>query len=482
MIETTGSAQGVPIRRARGRRAGPRPGRARRRRARLPRAQRLGQDHDDPDAARPGPADRRRRCGSSASRCPSCCPRSSTGSARSSRARSSRRTFTGRQNLTPARPLDRRAPQHRSTRSVETVGLTGRDGDRFKSYSLGMKQRLAIAATLLKEPDLLILDEPTNGLDPAGIREIRDTDPRPRRVRRDRAAQLAHPRRGPAGLHVGHDHRQRPDARVAAGSRTCSASSVSAPASASPTRRARATSWSPPGSPSSARATCVVEDTSSPSEITEPLGRPASGYRAHAVRADLETFFLELTGRRHPEPTRRDPRPDRRGGVLMRLLGVELTGSGGAGRSRCSCWPQPCWSCRPRGRHRLEHPPAEQSDAPTPAAQAELEGEKPELLQAGARLHGRPAGLPRPAADGRRVPGRARPGPGGRTTRATPLSLAHGRCPPRGSAVARRRRDQPVVIAGCTFVGRRLERRLDDQPAALRAAPRPGLAGQGAAP
>jgi ABC-type multidrug transport system ATPase subunit len=58
--------------------------------------------------------------------------------------------------------------------SLERVGLRDRATDPVKAYSLGMKQRLAIAATLLRDPSLLILDEPANGLDPAGIVEVRE--------------------------------------------------------------------------------------------------------------------------------------------------------------------------------------------------------------------------------------------------------------------------------------------------------------------
>jgi ABC-2 type transport system ATP-binding protein len=83
-------------------------------------------------------------------------------------------TFSGRRNLellAEAIGTDRKTVD----RVLEETSLGDRGKDRYKTYSLGMKQRLAIAATLLKEPDLLIFDEPTNGLDPAGIREIRET-------------------------------------------------------------------------------------------------------------------------------------------------------------------------------------------------------------------------------------------------------------------------------------------------------------------
>ncbi|RIV40598.1 ABC transporter ATP-binding protein [Micromonospora radicis] len=65
-------------------------------------------------------------------------------------------------------------PVRRVDEVLEQVGLGDRGHERVKGYSLGMKQRLAVASALLKRPELLILDEPANGLDPAGIREMRD--------------------------------------------------------------------------------------------------------------------------------------------------------------------------------------------------------------------------------------------------------------------------------------------------------------------
>jgi len=85
--------------------------------------------------------------------------------------------LSGRANLdrldAADRTTDPHTSRHRVDEALDRVGLLAAAGKRYRAYSLGMRQRLAIASALLRSRDLLVLDEPTNGLDPQGTREVR---------------------------------------------------------------------------------------------------------------------------------------------------------------------------------------------------------------------------------------------------------------------------------------------------------------------
>jgi ABC-2 type transport system ATP-binding protein len=81
--------------------------------------------------------------------------------------------LTGRENLRIVAAAREREAHGRIDGALERAGLAGRADERVKRYSQGMRQRLGVARAMLADPELLILDEPTNGLDPAGIHEVR---------------------------------------------------------------------------------------------------------------------------------------------------------------------------------------------------------------------------------------------------------------------------------------------------------------------
>jgi ABC-2 type transport system ATP-binding protein len=216
--------------------------------------------------------------------------------------------FSGRLNLRLLADVAG-VPRTRVEECLELVDLTDRADDRFKGYSLGMKQRLGIAAALLKSPRLLILDEPSNGLDPAGIRDVRELI---RRLGRegsttvllsshllseieqvcDSVSILARGRRvasGPVAEVLA--ARSRGDVRVrvpdpvAATAVLTSAGFRVSPAGASPD-----------GRPHDGTA-LLVHAVPAPGELTRLLaGHGHYLEELTPVAADLESAFLELTG------------------------------------------------------------------------------------------------------------------------------------------------------------------------------------------
>ena len=206
------------------------------------------------------------------------------------------------------------------------VGLGDRGRDKFRTYSLGMKQRLAIAATLLKDPDLLIFDEPTNGLDPAGIHEIRAT----MRGLADRGKTVL------VSSHILTEVQQVADTVTIIGrGRLLAEGEVNEILDAGGGQSARVGVADPAAAAGAARAGRLrgrprrgrqLSVTSAARPARPGPDHPGAGRRAGIyvnelvpVRRDLESVFLELTADEHlgaspdqPSGRRREPGPDGR--------------------------------------------------------------------------------------------------------------------------------------------------------------------------
>jgi ABC-2 type transport system ATP-binding protein len=211
-------------------------------------------------------------------------------------------TFSARKNLSLlARSIG--VPRATVDSVLSQAGLADLAREKYAAFSLGMKQRLAIAAALLKSPDLLILDEPTNGLDPAGIRGIRE-------LIRDL---------GESGVtvllssHILDEVQQVCHSVSIVGEGRLLASGRVEDLLGENVSRTRVGVSDPQGARHFLEAAgytvtregdlLVVEGHENPDEITRLLaGKGVYVSELSAIRPTLESFFLNLTGRREAEP------------------------------------------------------------------------------------------------------------------------------------------------------------------------------------
>ena len=231
-------------------------------------------------------------------------------------------TMSGRENLTLLGAIDHIGSK-RVDDALEEVGLSERADDQVKKYSLGMRQRLALAAALLKDPALLILDEPANGLDPAGMRSVREllrrlaSEGRTVFVSSHLLAEIQQTCDRVAILNRGRCVTHGTVEEVSAAAGHAAAMLVGRRRS-----RRRARGARPRGHPGRARAT-ATSASRSPHRTRHGSARTL-GEQGHWVRElrreerSLEDLFLEMTDDRGENPTRA------RGGRNVNLLKVEM--------------------------------------------------------------------------------------------------------------------------------------------------------------
>ena len=200
----------------------------------------------------------------------------------------------------PTGPPTRRTAAARIGAALDLVGLGETGGKHYRAYSLGMKQRLAIAAGLLRPRDLLILDEPTNGLDPQGTREVRALIRQIAADGDDRVRVLAPAGRGRADLLARRGHAGRAAGLRGHASTSCAAGAPPGSGSGRRTRSSPPACWPTSSWPTSRPATAEVSaqlGDEQPEDICARLVH--AGVRVAGLespRPSLEDLFVELTG------------------------------------------------------------------------------------------------------------------------------------------------------------------------------------------